>query len=90
MSEKEDTNTKAAARLSVTPRPTTRRLIRVMHEDSGVSMNDMFNLGIDVLHFVWSVMRNGGEIGVKMPDDTEFKPVPIFIPGMTTPFSRTA
>lgn len=66
----------------------TGKLPELMHEDSGVSMNDLFNLGVDVLHFVWSVMRDGGAIGVRMPGEKEFTEVPIYIPGMTTPFVR--
>jgi hypothetical protein len=37
---------------------------------------------------VWSVLNKGGVLGVKFPNDTEYKPVNIFIPGMTQPSFR--
>lgn len=83
VSVKEDTRN----RLSVTAKPPTRALLKEMSEETHISLNDLFTIGIDVLHFVWSVLRRGGVIGVKFPEDKEFEPVQIFIPRMTKPFA---
>ncbi|MGY2026028.1 hypothetical protein [Nocardia gipuzkoensis] len=72
-------------RVSVTQRPGTGDLLDEMNAATKMSKNDLFNIGIDVLHFIWSVMAKGGTIGVKFPDDDTFRPVNIFIPGMTKP-----
>jgi hypothetical protein len=45
----------------------------------------VYNLGVDVLHFVWSVLSKGGVIGVKFPGDKDYSPVNIFIPGVAQP-----
>jgi len=82
VSIKEDTRD----RLSVTTKPTTASLLTAMVKETSTSKNDLFNIGIDVLHFVWTVLRRGGVIGVKFPGDKDFEPVQIYIPGMTTPF----
>jgi hypothetical protein len=85
-SSKEDTKT-ASERLSVTQKPSTIELVSEMTEETHLTKNELFNVGIDTLYFLWSVLRKGGAIGVKFPDDDDFKPVEIFIPGMTKPFS---
>lgn len=70
-------------RVSVTQRPGTNELLEEMLKASHMTKSDIYNVGIDVLHFVWTVLRKGGVIGVKFPGDTDYKPVNIFIPGMT-------
>jgi len=54
-----------------------------MLQASHITKSDIYNVGIDVLHLVWTVLSKGGVIGVKFPDDTDYKPVNIFILGMT-------
>ena len=71
-------------RVSVTQRPGTGELLEQMLHATRMSKSDIYNVGIDVLHFVWTVLRGGGQIGVKLAGETEYKPVNIFIPGMTT------
>jgi hypothetical protein len=74
---------RATDRVSVTQRPGTGELLEEMVQATHMSKSDIYNVGIDVLHFVWTVLRNGGEIGVKISGESEYKPVNIFIPGMT-------
>jgi hypothetical protein len=50
-----------------------------------MTKSDVYNVGIDVLHFMWSVLSRGGTIGVKFPGDTDYKTVNMFIPGMPPP-----
>ena len=76
-------------RISVTQSPGTADLLDEMNAATRMSKNGLFNIGIDVLHFIWSVKAKGGTIGVKFPDDDTFRPVNIFIPGMTKPFAGT-
>ncbi|MGW5519057.1 hypothetical protein [Nocardia africana] len=77
--------TATADRVSVTQRPTTIQQVEAMAAASGMTKSDVFNVGVDVLHFVWSVLRNGGEIGVKFADETAFNPVVMLIPGLDGP-----
>jgi hypothetical protein len=81
MGVKEESRT--SDRVSVTQRPSTVELLNEMSSSTHMTKSDLFNVGIDVLHFVWSVLRKDGVIGVKFPGDTEYKPVNILIPGMT-------
>ncbi|WP_280267572.1 hypothetical protein [Nocardia wallacei] len=83
MPAKEDV--RSTDRVSVTQRPSTIKLLDEMIDASKMTKSEIFNVGIDVLHFVWAVLRKGGTIGVKFPGDTDYKPVNIFIPGMTSP-----
>jgi hypothetical protein len=80
MSVKEEPRTD---RVSVTQRPSTITLLDEMTSATHMTKSDIYNVGIDVLHFVWTVLKKGGVIGVKFPGDTDYKPVNIFIPGMT-------
>ncbi|WP_445167020.1 hypothetical protein ACTXG7_24855 [Mycolicibacterium sp. Dal123E01] len=72
-------------RISITQRPSTTDLLDQIISATHMSKSDIYNVGVDVLHFVWTVLSKGGTIGVKFPDDTEYRPVNIFIPGMTKP-----
>jgi hypothetical protein len=75
-------------RLSVTPKAAVARELNEMAENSDLSKNELFNVAIDVLYFVWNVCKQGGTIGVKMPGDKEFRAYQFYIPGMTKqPFS---
>ncbi|WP_330185969.1 hypothetical protein OHB26_39665 (plasmid) [Nocardia sp. NBC_01503] len=76
-----------AGRTSITTKPTVEKLVEDMAEKTHITKSDLFNIGIDILHFVWTVLAKGGVIGVKLPGDDEFKPVQIYIPGMTQPFT---
>jgi hypothetical protein len=78
---KEESRT--SERVSVTQRPSTVELLDQMSRATHMTKSELFNVGIDVLHFVWSVLSKDGVIGVKFPGDTEYKPVNILIPGMT-------
>jgi hypothetical protein len=71
-------------RVSVTQRPETSQLLEEMVEASGMSKTDLFNVGVDVLHFVWSVIRKGGSLGVRFDEDDDYQPAIMFIPGLTT------
>lgn len=84
MAVKEESRT-TADRVSVTQRPSTNALLDEMTRETHMTKSDVYNVGIDVLHFVWTVLSRGGSIGVKLPGDTDYKPVSIFIPGMTKP-----
>ncbi|MFE1409186.1 hypothetical protein ACFW5D_37880, partial [Streptomyces sp. NPDC058770] len=75
---------RATDRVSVTQRPSTTTLLDEMTAASKMTKSELFNVGIDVLHFVWSILRKGGTIGVKFPGDADYRPVNIFIPGMTS------
>lgn len=72
-------------RVSVTQRPSTNGLLDEIIAATHMSKSDIYNVGVDVLHFVWTVLSKGGVIGVKFPEDTDYKPVNIFIPGITKP-----
>lgn len=69
--------------MSVAVAPPTREALRQMHSVSGLSLNHLFALGIEVLYMVWMARRRGGEFGIKLPGDDEFQPVHIVIPGMS-------
>ncbi len=72
-------------RVSITQRPSTNELLDQIVNATRMTKSDIYNVGVDVLHFVWSVLSKGGVIGVKFPGDTEYKQVNIFIPGMPQP-----
>lgn len=72
-------------RQSITLVPHARALLKKMSELLGISKNDLLIGGIELLHFFWTILRRGGEIGVKLPGDEKFKTVHIFIPGLTRP-----
>ncbi|HEX7428019.1 MAG TPA: hypothetical protein VF328_14015 [Mycobacterium sp.] len=36
------------------------------------AQRSLYNVGIDVLHFVWTVLSKVGVIGVKFPGDTDY------------------
>lgn len=72
-------------RISITQRPSTTELLDQIIGATHMTKSDIYNVGVDVLHFVWTVLAQGATIGVKFPDDTDYKPVNIFIPGMTKP-----
>ncbi len=72
----------APDRISVTQLPGTISQLQELTAATGFSKSDLFNIGLDVLHFLWHVLRKGGEIGVKMPGDDAYKPVAVFIPGI--------
>jgi hypothetical protein len=82
MAVKEENRTE---RVSVTQRPSTSELLEQIISATHMTKSDIYNVGVDVLHFVWTVLSKGGVIGVKFPGDTDYKPVNIFIPGMTQP-----
>lgn len=71
-------------RVSVTQRPSTSELLEQITSATHMTKSEIYNVGIDVLHFVWSVLRKGGVIGVKFPGDTDYRPVRILIPGITS------
>ncbi|MGV9336653.1 hypothetical protein [Nocardia sp. NPDC003726] len=85
MSVKEDTTKTKSKRRSITPKASTEELMSEMNKVTGLSPSNLFNIAIDVLHFVWSVTRRGGVIGVKFPSDEDFRLVQMHIPGMTRP-----
>lgn len=87
MSENAPDLGKQPGRVSVTVKPSTRELLGEMARETGVSKSDLFTIGVDVLHFVWSVVSRGGVVGVKFPNDETFNEVHVYIPGMTQPFS---
>lgn len=70
-------------RMSVAVAPPTREALRQMHSTSGLSLNYLFALGIELLYTVWAARRRGGEFAIRMPGDDEFQPVHILIPGLT-------
>ena len=80
MSVKEEARSE---RVSVTQRPSTNALLDEIIAATHMSKSDIYNVGVDVLHFVWTVLSKGGTIGVKFPEDDGYHPVNIFIPGMT-------
>jgi hypothetical protein len=59
-------------RLSVTPKSAIATELNEMADETDLSKNELFNVAVDVLYFVWKVLRQGGTIGVKMPGDKEF------------------
>ncbi|MFE2994163.1 hypothetical protein ACFXG4_04015 [Nocardia sp. NPDC059246] len=73
------------ARISVTQRPSTAALLEEMVRTSGMTKGELFNVGVDVLHFMWSALRAGGEIGVKLPSNATFQPVVVLMPGLHVP-----
>jgi hypothetical protein len=83
-----DTKEKDTPRLSVTPKPAIAEELQQMADNSDLSKNELFNVAVDVLFFVWNVLKEGGTIGVKMPGDSEFRAYQFYIPGMTKPFSE--
>ncbi|WP_236728565.1 ribbon-helix-helix domain-containing protein [Mycolicibacterium obuense] len=77
-------------RLSVTPKAAIAEELNEMADATDLSKNELFNVAVDVLYFVWNVIRRGGTIGVKMPGEKDFKPYEFYIPGMTKPFSSVS
>lgn len=69
-------------RASITKRPATEQLLAEMTAASGLSQSELFNCGIDTLHFIWSVLKQGGEIATKFPGDARHTKMEIFIPGL--------
>lgn len=72
-------------RVSVTQRPATAQIVEEMTAATHLPKSDIYSTAVDVLHFVWSVLRKGGTIGVKFPGEEEYKPVRILLPGMIKP-----
>ncbi|MFG1794194.1 hypothetical protein [Nocardia sp. NPDC049149] len=70
-------------RLSVTMPPSIREALRQMHSTSGLSLNYLFGLGVELLYTVWMARRRGGEFAIRLPDSDEYQPVHILIPGLT-------
>ncbi len=68
-------------RLSVSPKPTVLAELNEMTENSDLTKNEIINVAIDVLYFVWSALRQGAVIGVKGLGEKDFQPYHIFSPG---------
>lgn len=66
----------------MTERPTSQKLLDELKEESTLTETELFNAGIDLLHFVWAVNRKGGKIMTQFPDDEYPTPVDIFVPGL--------
>lgn len=63
-------------------KPATAVLLAEMVDASDLTEDELRAAALDVLHFAWSVRRAGGRIGVRFPDEREFRSVEITVPGL--------
>jgi len=66
-------------------RRSTAELIEQMTKATPLTEEQLNICGIEVLHFIWSVHKAGGDMAVKWRDDTRHLPVNIIIRGMIEP-----
>lgn len=67
-----------------TKRPPIAELLAELLEGAEGRLDEdaLRDMGIDTLHFVYSVLRAGGQIYAKLPDRSEPEPVDITLPGL--------
>ncbi|GAB2567967.1 hypothetical protein [Nocardia heshunensis] len=64
--------------------PSTAQIVDAISAQTNLSKSEIFNIGIDVLAFVKSVLDKGGRIGVQSKGSETFEPIQMIIPGITS------
>ena len=66
-------------------KPTTESIFEELRAASDLTDEQLRGAGLDVLHFVWTVLKDGGQVAVRPAGDEVFTGVAIIVPGLINP-----